>query len=229
MNYSRTTRFIHSTIRAGQIPAQLFGAIVARVEAVARSERRELARVLGSRRQVKRRWVVEAPAPCLLRPNHERWYVDDDDDEEVDYRTYYADLEGCRSAPVVIGQRIIPACSSHLAEWAQLVGLDWAARQGVIPYAADAASRGSVHLFYPRNPLPSRAPAPGSRCHAGSSVYVSSEEFEALTDALLELGAPVARLFTLNILRWRTEDEEEYTQLLSDWYRERNLIAAKPR
>jgi hypothetical protein len=194
------------------------------VAAAARSERREVARVLGLRRKVKRRWVVETSARCLLRPNQERWYGDDDDDE-VDYRSYYADLEGCRSAPVVIGQRIIPACSHHLAEWAHLVGLDWAARVGVIPFACDASKR-SAALLYPRNPLPSRAPRPGSTGERGSLVYVSGEEFEMLTDALHEIGAPIARLFSLEILRCRTDDYEEQVRVRSEWHRERNLIWA---
>jgi hypothetical protein len=154
--------------------------------------------VLGRRKKSRGRWDTEQPATCLLGDNHAAWY------------------ERCPQDPITIGRTIIPACRAHLADWAALVGLDWAARVGVIPYAADWHGT-EVALCYPCNPLPSRAPRPGSNCEAGSVVDVSPEEFEALTDALLELGAPVARLFSLQVLRTRAVGEQ--IQALEDEWR----------
>ena len=105
---------------------------------------------------------------------------------------------GCR--PVAIGDVLLPTCSGHLAFWAARVGFSWAARIGVIPFAVSGFGLSVLELHYPHNPEPSRAPLPGSRARAGSYVEVTYEEFEMLTDALLEIGAPVAELFVLDRL-----------------------------
>ena len=174
-----------------------------RVEAVAESILRDEARQLGRRSKKSGRWQVEVPVRCVISPSDDPW---DETDEGFE-----TDVEcGCR--PVTIGEVLLPACRGHLALWAARVGFSWAARVGVIPYAAEFAGLGcSVYgLSYPAEPA--RSPLPCSRSKPGSYVEVTHEEFEMLTDALLEIGAPVAEIFALGRMADKAEREGDWSE-----------------
>jgi hypothetical protein len=194
----RTRRRLQSLREAlhGRAPAIMFE-LGKRIATLGRAELRDEARVLGKRVKVKGRWQTKVSARCLMADRDDPW----DEEMVVDYETEAT----CSNKPVTIGNVIVPACARHLARWADLVGLDWAARVGVRPYAAELAGVSLVTVCYPHNPEPSRSPLPGSQSKPGSIIEVTYPEFEALTDALLELGAPVAEFFVLGILMDRAE------------------------
>ena len=189
-----------------------------RVHTSASMELRDQLRTLGARRKVGKRWKIERSVECGLG---ERFDLLDWEDVDGWSR------DECSGEALPIGSIIVPACSQHLATWAQHVGLEWAARAGVRPFHAEILDE-AVRLYYPRNPMPSRSPLPGSRSSKkySSFVDVTLEEFEALIDALLELGAPVAELFVLTLMAHRADAQADELKLRAMRAQERERIAA---